>query len=200
MRLVAGLVMNREAPITAPGALGERLPTIYVREHRLPFVAGLATMIAGLALLYFRWPPTHENRLSIGAAFVVTVLGLIPVVRFFRHKPKIVIRPQGFELIARRTGLIRWHEIVHIESFHVPESNSSAVAIFLTAEATARLPRGAKDDQTLVFAGAAPELPQHHLWFNDALLEYSARDIARELEARRHGASGPLTAKVLKKG
>lgn len=192
--------MNREAPMTAPGALGESLPTIYVREQRLPFYAGLVTMAAGLALLYFRWPPTPENQLSICAAIVVTVLGLIPVVRFFRHKPKIVIRPQGFELVARQTGLIRWHEIVHIESFHVPESNSSAVAIFLTADAVARLPRSAHDDRTLVFAGAAPELPQQHLWFNDALLEYSAHDIARELEARRHGASGPLTVKVLKKG
>jgi hypothetical protein len=34
------------------------------------------------------------------------------------------------------------------------------------------------------------------VWLADNNLQYSARDIAAELEARRHGTTGPLTARL----
>ena len=168
-------------------------PTITIGTSRtLPLVV-LAWLVAGLALVIYQVLQHGVTTLWMALAAVLAG-GIGFALRSVVDRPaRIIISPQGVEILSRRTGVLKWREIVHIEKFR--HSTNGAVALFLTEDAAARLPPQA-DRDGLVFAHPAMGAAQFHVWFSDAGLECSAELIAEEMEARRNGSTGPLTARA----
>lgn len=127
--------------------------------------------------------------LLAGLASLVYAVLVVPQV--LDRKAKLVFRRDGVDVAICRTGLIRYQEIVHVECFRVQQQ--SAVALFLTAEAQARLPPDAIDGRSPVLASEMFSGPP--IWFADGSLDCTAHEIVAEIEARRRGETGPLTAR-----
>lgn len=175
---------NRPAP----------LPVVCVQTRKSPAVCHL---LAALALLgagvWFSQrdeiAPLLGAAISLGSVVYVAYAAAL----LFDRRPRVVFRADAVELVICRSGLIRYQEIVHVECFRV--QSQAAVAVFLTPEAHARLPAGSADNRTPVFANELFSSPP--LWFVDGSLTATAPEIAAELDARRRGATGPLTARQL---
>lgn len=129
--------------------------------------------------------------LGVGSAAYGVVAGGMLVNR----KPILVLDHNGIDVILRGTGLIRYSEIVHIDCFALHEQ--SAVAIFVSAEKQARLPVNVFDRHAPVFANELFAGPP--IWFADGALDCTAAEIATEIDARRRGTTGPLTARKLRR-
>jgi hypothetical protein len=168
-------------------------PTIAIRARWFP---SLLQLFGGLMLLgVSAWaslrqtlPPGVVTLGWIGGG-IMTCLGIVFLAD---RRPKALITAEGIDVKICRTGLIRWQEIIHVESFRLRDQD--AVAMFLTAEAQARLPCDNLPPGTPIFANEAFSGPP--VWFGDGPLEYTARDIAAEITARRRGDVGPLTARL----
>jgi hypothetical protein len=130
-----------------------------------------------------------------GLAIVVFgCIGAIAARPLLDRRPWVEITDIGFQV--RGETPIRWHEIVHIQVFRIPRIDCGAMAIFVTDEAAQRLTPPPADENIFLYADVPSPLQQRHVWLADNNLQYSARDIAAELEARRHGTTGPLTARL----
>jgi hypothetical protein len=170
-----------------------RLPTIKIRARwgpPLAYLAGSAILLAVAicALVRDQWP-TWLSSLAVVAA---TGAACYAAALVCDRRPKVILTGSGIEVALCQTGLLRWNDIIHAEHFHVRQHG--ALALFLTSEAQARVPRPTADSGTPIFANEAFAGPP--IWFTDAALEYSAADILAEMEARRRGDPGPLTTRV----
>lgn len=168
-------------------------PTIAIRARWLP---SLLQLLGGLVLLGASALASVRHSLPPG----VIALGLIGgglltclgIIFLADRRPRALITAEGIDVKICRTGLIRWQEIIHVECFRLRDQD--AVAMFLTADAQARLPCDNLPPGTPIFANEAFAGPP--VWFGDGPLEYTARDIAAEITARRRGDVGPLTARL----
>lgn len=169
-------------------------PTICVHSRKLPSVMHLlaALLLFTIALwcgqrgTMASWFTTLVALGSLGYAVVATSMLL-------DRKPRLVFRHDAVDVVTCRTGPIRYHEIVHVECFRV--QTQTAVAIFVAPEVHARLPPISAASRTPVFASELFAGPP--IWFADGALDATAQDIAAELDARRRGTTGPLTARTL---
>jgi hypothetical protein len=170
----------------------EHLPTIHVRLRKSPGVAllvgGLLVVGIGLAGL---WGGRFAPALAYGLMGGGGAIALVGLAWLCDRRPRVIINAQGVDVVTRRTGILRWNEIIHVECF---TSDQGQIALFVTAEALARIPREATRSGTPVLANDAFAGPP--VWFGDGLLEYSAADLAAELIARRRGDAGPITARL----
>lgn len=132
-------------------------------------------------------PPWVAMLVGLGSL----VYGVVAGGMLLDRKPKLALYHDAVDVIVCGTGPIRYREIVHVECFRV--QNQAAVAIFVTAERQARLPTDSLDGRTPVFANELFAGPP--IWFTDGALDCTAEEIAVELEARRRGSTGPLTAR-----
>lgn len=178
------------------GAAAEKLPTIYVRRRYLPplfFFFGFALLLLALGVGYRqqRFSPWFTVCGVAIAASLTCFTGYLLIDR----RPKVVFTHAGIDVAVCRTGVIAWKDIVHVECFRVRDQG--AVAIFLTPEAYQRLPVCQTDGRTPMFAHEAFAGPP--VWFSDGALEYSAQELAAEIDARRRGERGPLTARLLRR-
>jgi hypothetical protein len=175
------------------GERSEQPPTIHVRVRRSP---GLALLVGGALVLGIGFEGYLQGRFHHVFCFGLMGVGgmcvLIAVRWLFDRRPRVIINAQGVEVTACRTGLLRWSEIVHVECFSTAEQGG--VALFVTAEALARIPSDATRNGTPVLANDAFAGPP--IWFSDGMLEHSAADIAAELVARRRGDLGPITKRL----
>jgi hypothetical protein len=171
-------------------------PTITVGPSVTLPALTLCWLVGGLGLVLYR--VLHGGATvywMVAAALLAGGIGF--ALRSVLDRPaRIVVSDQGVEIASRRTGLLKWREIVHIEKF--PHGGSGAVALFLTEEAASRLPPQ-NDRDGLVYADPALGAAQYHVWFSDAGLDCTAEQIAAELEARRNGSTGPLTQRLARK-
>jgi hypothetical protein len=181
-------------------------PTIAVRTRKSP---ALALLLCGMLLLGIgvegHWSGRFQPWLTYGLILAGGAVGLYAVRWLLDRRPRVVINSQGVDVLildadglsvhACRTGVVRYNEIVHIECFG--KSERSIVALFVTAEALARIPREAMRNGTPVLANELFAGPP--IWFDDLMLECSAGEIAAELVARRRGDVGPLTARLKSK-
>lgn len=175
------------------GSGHEKLPTVYVRRRYLPpltLCIGFAILLAGFSLgHYYQWMPALLGRCGI---VVTAALSFFTGAQAFDRRAQIVFSHDGVELALCQASRIRWNDIVHVECFRV--RGQAAVAIFLTPEALARRPSESAH-QMPVFAHEAFSGPP--VWFTDEALEHSAAEIAAEIDARRRGVGGPITARAL---
>jgi hypothetical protein len=142
-------------------------------------------MLFGATLWYAREWSLWFTVLALG---IFGALACSAAALLFDRRPKIVMTHEAIEVVVCRSGPIRYREIVHVECFRTRDQES--VALFITPEAQARLPVS-RDGALPVFAHEMFTGPP--LWFSDGALDCCAADIAAELEARRRGATGPLT-------
>jgi hypothetical protein len=175
-----------------------KLPAIAVRSRRLnplvlAIVFGTLTAIFPFSPMYEAWSWWLRSA-ALGISGTLTILALW---KLCDRRPWLVITTAGLEMRGRTT--LKWNEMVHIEVVRVPRADFSSLAIFVTDEAAKKLPPASDRDNLFMYAGVDAPMQQRHVWINDANLEYTAQEIASELEARRNGAGGPLTARVRKK-
>jgi hypothetical protein len=175
-----------------------QLPEIAVRSR---LIGSLLWAITTGTLAVLLLLPQVSGALAwwprMGALAANGVVAMIALRNVLDRRPWLTITSTGFKL--RDKPAIRWHEIVHIEAIRVPRAACGAIAVFVTDEAAKKLPPARARDNVFMYAGIASPLAQRHLWFSDANLEYTAQEIAAELEARRGCAAGPLTARILKR-
>jgi len=168
-------------------------PTIAIRARWVP---SLLQLLGGLALLGVSAVASVRQSLPPGVITLGWIGGgimtCLAIVFLADRRPRALITAEGIDVKICRTGLIRWQEIIHVECFRLRDQD--AVAMFLTADAQARLPCDHTPPGTPIFANEAFAGPP--VWFGDGPLEYTARDIAAEITARRRGDVGPLTARL----
>lgn len=171
----------------------ETLPTIWVRRRiGPPLTAGIALCLL-LAVIVIA---SRQQKIAPVVAWtsggVTALLAGFAAALAFDRRAKIILAHASIDVVLCSTGPIAWREIVEVECFRVRDCN--AVALFVTPEAQARLPT---DGKLPVFAHEAFSGPP--IWFTDASLEYTAEELTAEITARRRGAAGPITAKVLRR-
>lgn len=166
------------------------VPTIAIRNRwRLP----LLQTVGGAALAIVACEALRQHRLAAWLAGVclagAAATAALGAVLLADRRPRVILHREGVDVAVCRTGLIRWQEIIAVETFRI--RSDSGLALFLTAETYARLPPPANHDRIPVFANEAFAGPP--IWFSDAALEATAEEIAAEITARRRGDLGPLS-------
>lgn len=171
------------------------LPTIQVANGRIGFYFGIAYLMVFGGVLAMAWRE-HGPSVWIGLAGAL-VLGLLlrTLWKFGDRRPKLIIAPQGIEVLEANSGLIRWHNILHIEliSGTVLRRERDFLVVYYVLEPGQPPPGVKSKDPPLAFAGGDPSQTNAQVWMYLAMLEYSPREIHAEIEARRSGGSGPLT-------
>lgn len=171
------------------------LPAIAVRSRwlsalMLAIIFGTLTAIFPFSTMYEEWSWWLRSAF-LGISGTLAILALW---RLCDRRPWLVITTAGMEMRGRAT--LKWNDMVHIEV--VRGADFSSLAIFVTDDAAQKLPPASDRDNLFVYAGVDAPLQQRHVWINDSNLEYTAQEIASELEARLNGTGGPLTARVRK--
>ena len=173
----------------------DELPTIAIANSPTAFGwLVIWLMVMGSVLIYAWGEQGPSIWIGLGGV-VVVVLMARALWMLLDRRPRLIIGPHGVEVIAMKTGLIRWHNILHLEFTPGQRRNEGFVTIYYALE-PGQPPPGVKDtDPPVVFAGD-PNQNHAQVWLMLTILEYKPRDIFAELEARRDGGSGPLTKKL----
>lgn len=171
-------------------------PTIEVYGGSPPPLA--LFVMAGIAVVSAVYVGFHRaDRISTLVAVLVIAICIVVIVIRPGAKRTVQLRilPQGLELVARRIGLLRWHEIVDIARYADPTDSRDAVVIFVNEAAARRLP---KDRQYDLPAFAEVSLGSDYVVIAARDLEISLDDLLAEINARRSGGVGPLTQQAMR--